>query len=97
MPTFAILQPPRKKAKRKAKVVKKRQKTIPVLLPSLSPLLLLLILLSPLPAMPVKLISIDKINEDKNKNIKEPIKVEDKDVDSPLLLLLLPLIHFTSI
>ena len=71
---FAILQLPKKKAKRKAKVVKKRQKTIPV--PSLLP--------SPSlsPATPAE-ISADKINKGEDKNTKEPIEVEDKDIDLP--------------
>ena len=93
MPASAILQPPKKKAKRKVKVVKKRQKTIPVpsLLPSPLPLLSLLpspspslSLSPPSPATPVEPISIDKVNKSKDKNIEEPVEVEDEDIGSLL-------------
>ena len=90
-----ILQPPKKKAKRKAKVAKKRQKTIPVplLLPSPSPsplsspspLLLLSPLPSPLPSAPVtpaEPISVDEVDKGEDENTKEPVEVEDEDVDS---------------
>ena len=99
MPISTILQPPKKKAKRKAKILKKRQKIIPVLLPLPSPLPSPLPLQSPsllLLATPVKPISIDKVNKGEDKNIKELIEVEDKDIR---LLLPLPLLHiyFTSV
>jgi len=86
MPASAILQPPKKKVKKKAKVVKKRQKTI--LVPSPSPLLLplpslLLLLLSPV--TPAEPISADKVNKDEDENTKEPVEVEDEDINSPLL------------
>ena len=84
MPTFIILQPPKKKLKKKAKVLKKRQKIILVPSPLLSPLLLLL-------AIPAEPTSADK---SKDKNIKEPIKVEDEDIG---LLLPPPLVYFTSV
>ena len=38
--------------------------------------------------------SIDKDNKGKDKDIKEPIKVEDKDIGSPPLL---PLARFISV
>ena len=62
-------------------MAKKRQKTIPV--PSPSP--------SPSPVSPIEPISADK-GEDKN--IKEPIEVEDKDIGLPLPP---PPARFTSI
>jgi len=87
MPASAILQPPKKKAKRKAKVAKKRQKTIPVplplLLPSPSPSLLSLPLPSPLPATPAEPTSVDEVNKGEDKNTKEPVEVEDEDIDLP--------------
>ena len=74
-------------------MVKKRQKTIPVPspsplpLPSLSPSLSPSLLPSPpSPATPVEPISIDKVNKSEDKNIKEPVEVEDKDIGLPLLL-----------
>ena len=78
-PISAILQPSKKKVKRKTKIAKKRQKTI--LVPSLLP--------SPLPpspsspATPAEPISADEVDKDKDKNTKEPIEVEDKDIGSP--------------
>jgi hypothetical protein len=57
-------------------------------LPLPSPLLLLS------PITPIEPISIDKVNKDKDKNTKEPIEVEDKDIGS---LLLLPPIRFISV
>ena len=60
-------------------------------LPSLSPLP------SPSPAspaMPAELISTDEVNKGEDKNIKEPIEVEDEDIGSPLPL---PPIHFISV
>ena len=95
MPSSAILQPPRKKAKRKVKVAKKRQKTIPVLSPS--PLLSPLISLSLSPATPVEPKSADKVNKDKDENTKKPIEVEDKDIDSPPSPSPPLLIRFTSV
>ena len=70
-------------------MVKKRQKTIPVLSPSL-----LLFLL--LPATPIEP-SIDEDNKGKDKNIKEPVEVEDKDISSPLPPPPPPLTHFISV
>ena len=80
-------------------MAKKRQKIIPVPLPLPSPLLLLSPSpsLSPLPLSPVTPVeptSADKVDKDEDKNTKEPIEVEDKDVGSPLLL---PPTRFTSV
>ena len=97
MPSSAILQPPRKKAKRKAKVVKKRQKTILVPSPSLLLSLLPSILPSLSPATPVEPTSADKVNEDEDENTKEPVEVEDKDIDLPPSPLLLPPIRCISV
>jgi len=83
MPAPTILQPPKKKAKRKAKVSKKRQKTIPVPSPSPSPLPSPLLSSPPSSATPAKPISADKVDKGKDKNIEEPIEVEDKDVGLP--------------
>ena len=73
-------------------MAKKRQKIIlvplpsllllPLLLPSPSPSPLLSLLLLPLLATPAKPMSVDEVNEDKDKNIKEPIKVENKNIGS---------------
>ena len=87
MPTSAILQPPKKKLKKKAKVAKKRQKIILVLSPSPSPS-------PPSPAMPSEPTSADEVNEGKDENIKEPIEVEDEDVG---LLSPPPPAHFISV
>ena len=87
MPTSAILQPPKKKLKRKVKVLKKRQKTIPVLL-----LLPLPLLLSP--ATPLEPISADKVNKGEDKNVNKPIEVEDKNIG---LLSPLPPVSFISV
>ena len=85
-PAPAILQPPKKKVKRKVKKVKKRQKLIPVPSPSPSPSP------SPLsPATPIEPIFVDK---GKDKNIEEPIEVEDEDVGSPSPP---PPVRFTSV
>ena len=92
MPASAILQPPKKKAKRKAKVAKKRQKTIPV--PSPSPLPSPSMSPSPSPATPVEPISADKVNKGEDENTKEPIEVEDKDIDLPPLP---PPVRFISV
>ena len=84
-PISAILQPSKKKVKRKTKIAKKRQKIIPVLspLPLLSPP-------SPLsPATSAEPTSADEVDKDKNKNTKELIEVEDEDTGL-LLPLLLP-------
>jgi hypothetical protein len=59
---------------------------LPTLLPSPLPLLLPLLLLLPLPATPVEPISVDKVNKGEDKNIEEPVEVEDKDVGLPLPL-----------
>ena len=67
----------------------------PSLLPS--PLPLLSSSLSPLLAMPAKPIFINKVNKDKNKNIKKPIKVEYKDIGLLLLLPPPPPIYFISV
>ena len=48
----------------------------------------------PSPAIPIEPISIDKVNKSKDKNIKEPIEVEDEDIG---LLPPLPLARFISI
>ena len=74
-------------------MAKKRQKTIPVPLPSplLSPLPSPSL---PSPAMPAEPISADEVNKGEDKNIKEPIKVEDKDIGSPSPL---PPIRFISV
>ena len=87
MPASAILQPPKKKSKRKAKVLKKRQKTIPIPspLPSPSP---------PSPATPLEPISADKVDKGEDKNIDEPVEVEDKDIGSPSPL---PPVSFISV
>jgi len=69
MPASAILQPPKRKPK--PKVAKKRQKTIPVPSPLLSP------------ATPAEPTSADEVDEDEDENTKEPVEVEDEDVDSP--------------
>ena len=89
MPASAILQPPKKKVKRKAKVLKKRQKTIPVPspLPSPSPS-------PPSPATPAEPTSADEVDEDEDENTKEPVEVEDEDVDSPPPP---PPVRFTSV
>ena len=58
-------------------------------MPSLSPPSLLL------PATSAEPISADKVNKDENKNTKELIEVEDKDIGSPPLLL--PPIRFISV
>jgi len=50
-----------------------------------------------LPATPTEPISADRVNKDEDKNTKEPIEVEDKDIDLPLLPSLLLPICFTSI
>ena len=68
-------------------MVKKRQKLILVPLPS--PLLSLLLLVTPAEST-----SADKGDEGEDKNIKEPIKVKNKDVG---LLLLPPPTHFISV
>ena len=66
--------------------------------PSPSPSLLLSPLLSLAPAMPAEPTSADKVNEDKDENIKEPVKVKDEDIGLPSLLLLLPLpVRFSSV
>jgi len=80
MPISAILQPPKKKVKRKIKVAKKRQKIIPVPSPLLSPLPLS-------PTTPAEPISVNKVNKDEDENTKKPIEVEDEDINSlpPLL------------
>ena len=90
-PISAILQPSKKKVKRKTKIAKKRQKIIPVLspLPLLSPP-------SPLsPATSAEPTSADEVDKDKNKNTKELIEVEDEDIGSPLPLL--PPARFISV
>jgi hypothetical protein len=46
------------------------------------------------PAMPVEPISVDEVNKGEDKNIKEPIEVEDEDIGS---LLPLPPVRFTSV
>ena len=90
MPASAILQPPKKKVKRKAKVVKKRQKIILVLSPSPSPSPS-----PPSPVTPVEPTSADKVNKGEDENTKEPKEVEDKDIDlSPPPL---PPIRFISV
>ena len=71
-------------------MAKKRQKTILVPSPSPSPSPSLSPSLSPSPSpspaspvMPVEPISADEVNKGEDKNIKEPIEVEDKDIGSP--------------
>ena len=44
------------------------------------PSLLLLLLPSPLPVTPAEPTSVDKVNKGEDENIKEPVKVEDKDI-----------------
>jgi len=66
--------------KRKAKVVKKRQKTILVPLPLPLPLPSPSMLLSPV--TPAEPISADEVNEDEDENTKELVEVEDEDIDS---------------
>ena len=91
IPISAILQPSKKKVKRKTKIAKKRQKTIPVPspLPSPSP---------PSPSSPAtsaEPTSADEVDEDGDENTEEPIEVGDEDIGSsppPL-----PPARFTSV
>ena len=87
---YNYLKKKKKKVKRKVKVVKKRQKIIPVL--SLSLLLSLLLLATP--AEP----SVDKYDEGEDKDIEEPVEVEDENVGLPSPPLLPPLlVYFISV
>ena len=54
-------------------------------MPLLSPLPSPLLLLSPSPVTPIEPISIEKVNKGKDKNIKEPVEVEDEDIGLPPL------------
>jgi len=48
----------------------------------------------PSPATPAEPISADKVNKGEDKNIEEPVEVEDEDIGSPLPL---PPIRFISV